>query len=195
MANAGPSTARTIQVSDTLPTGMRFISSPDGCTAAGQLVTCPAVASMLPGARTQVVIRVEIDPAYTGDGSDLRNTATVTAATGDPVVANNSSSFPGPPGGMTEPQADVAIAKTVSPDAVVPGGTFAYTLTATSNGPSVATNVVVNDPLPPCCPSSAPRTAARPPSSASPARRCRRWRWAASAAVHDLRTAGPGLRR
>jgi uncharacterized repeat protein (TIGR01451 family) len=45
------------------------------------------------------------------------------------------------------PTADLQITKTDSPDPVVPG-TTTYTLVVRNNGPSVAANVVVSDPLP-----------------------------------------------
>src|SRR5260221_12824376 len=36
----GSSAASNVRATDTLPAGLRFVSSADGCTAAGQLVTC-----------------------------------------------------------------------------------------------------------------------------------------------------------
>ncbi|MFO0890700.1 MAG: DUF11 domain-containing protein [Isosphaeraceae bacterium] len=45
--------------------------------------------------------------------------------------------------------ADLAIDKTVNLAEVLPGTTLTYTLDVVNNGPSVATNVLVTDPLPP----------------------------------------------
>ncbi|MEU7295207.1 hypothetical protein AB0A76_18645 [Streptomyces exfoliatus] len=33
--------AENVTVTDALPAGLTFVSSPDGCTATGQQVTCP----------------------------------------------------------------------------------------------------------------------------------------------------------
>ncbi|MER6911238.1 hypothetical protein ABT354_06155 [Streptomyces sp. NPDC000594] len=41
--NHGPATARRVRVTDPLPDEVRFLSSPEGCTASGQDVGCPVV--------------------------------------------------------------------------------------------------------------------------------------------------------
>jgi uncharacterized repeat protein (TIGR01451 family) len=46
------------------------------------------------------------------------------------------------------PGADLTVLKVDTPDPVATGGNITYTITATNNGPGVAANVVVNDPLP-----------------------------------------------
>ena len=43
--NTGPSTATSVTITDTLPATLHFVSSPDGCTAVGQVVTCGPIAS------------------------------------------------------------------------------------------------------------------------------------------------------
>ena len=67
------------------------MSSTAGCTAAGQSVTCPTLATLAVGASATFDVVVQLDPAYTGDGSDVLNSATATAATFDPALANNTS--------------------------------------------------------------------------------------------------------
>ncbi|MYT25194.1 hypothetical protein GTW69_33820, partial [Streptomyces sp. SID7760] len=50
---------------------------------------------------------------YTGNGSDIRNTATVSALTADPNRDNNTSRAAGPPGGtVKKPTADLEVGKT-----------------------------------------------------------------------------------
>ena len=147
VTNAGPSTASGVAVSDALPAPLAFVSSPQGCTAAGQTVGCPVLDALAPGSSSTLELVVRLDPAYTGDGSDIQNVATATSATDDPNPGNDASPpAPAPP--VEPPQADVQIVKNVSPDAVTPGTTFTYTLRATNNGPSVATGVLVGDALP-----------------------------------------------
>ncbi|MFF7080681.1 hypothetical protein [Streptomyces lavendulae] len=54
------------------------------------------------------MIKVKLDPEYTGNGSDIRNTATVYALTADPRPANNTSAAAGPPEGTVKtPTADL----------------------------------------------------------------------------------------
>ncbi|MEU6250992.1 isopeptide-forming domain-containing fimbrial protein [Glycomyces sp. NPDC047010] len=149
VSNRGPSTATGIAVTDTLPDGMAFASSSSGCTASGRTVTCPTVATLLPGRATGFHVTATVDAGYTGDGTDLVNAATADPETADPDESNNSDSVALAPGGVTAPSADLSIAKSSSSDtAVAPGQTFTYTLTVTNHGPSDAVNASVADSLP-----------------------------------------------
>jgi len=139
--NAGPSTATSLTVSDTLPPGVAFVSAAGTgwtCSQAAGVVTCtrPALAV---GAAPVVTISVTAPPS-----GPLSNTASVSATETDPVPGNNSD---------TEPTAvtlvaDLSIAKTDSPDPVNAAGTLTYTLAVSNAGPSTATALVVTDPLP-----------------------------------------------
>ncbi|MFD6980850.1 hypothetical protein ACFWAX_09140, partial [Streptomyces sp. NPDC059956] len=101
-----------ITVSDTLPTALSFVSGDAGCTS-GRTVTCGPLPRLAPGASMTWVIKVKLDPEYTGNGSDIRNTATVDSLTGDPRPANNTSAAAGPPGGtVKDPTADLEVGKT-----------------------------------------------------------------------------------
>jgi uncharacterized repeat protein (TIGR01451 family) len=148
--NAGPSTAVNVAVTDNLPAGLSYAGSvPPGCQAAGQLVTCPAISSLAPGETRQHVLLVRLSASYTGTGSDLGNQAVSQADTADPNGANNTSPPAGPPGGVSAPSADLAIAKAVgTTGTVTPGATFDYELTVTTHGPSDAAGVEVTDTLP-----------------------------------------------
>jgi uncharacterized repeat protein (TIGR01451 family) len=96
VTNNGPSVASNVVVSDTLPSPLTFVSSASGCTAA---VACPAIASMAPGASQSFTFVVRLDPSYTGDGSDLANSASVASSTApvepDPTPA--PAPTPAPP--------------------------------------------------------------------------------------------------
>ena len=72
------------------------------------------------------------------------NTATVSAATPDPVAANDSGSQDT----TIVPSADLSIVKTDSADPVNPGTSFDYTIVVTNNGPSGAANLTVTDSIP-----------------------------------------------
>ncbi|GAA2263803.1 hypothetical protein GCM10010232_64670 [Streptomyces amakusaensis] len=147
--NNGPSDTTNVRITDTLPTGLTFVGSPNGCTATGQNVSCPVFSSLPAGRSISWTIRVRLAPTYTGDGSDLLNTATVTHDVSDPNTANNTSTGTPPPGGVTVPRADLRTAKqTVTTAPVSPGQTFEYTVTVTNDGPSAARQVRIGDPLP-----------------------------------------------
>lgn len=97
--NRGPGTAQDVGAVDELPAAMRFVGSEDGCTAAGQVVTCASGTSLAVGASTAFRIRAVLDPEYEGDGSDVVNVATATSPTdpdgGDPSPGVGIGVVPG----------------------------------------------------------------------------------------------------
>ncbi|MFD0572896.1 hypothetical protein ACFQ0T_31225 [Kitasatospora gansuensis] len=110
----GPSDALGVTISDTLPAQLLFVSSADGCTASGQVVSC-GPAAIASGTSHRWVFTVRLDPAYSGNGSDIRNIAKATATTEDPVPDNNTSNAAGPPGNLVRgPEADLEIDKVPS---------------------------------------------------------------------------------
>lgn len=145
----GPSDTANVRVTDTLPTGLTFVSSADGCTASGQAVTCPTVSRLAASASVSWTFRVKLDAAYQGDGSDLGNVARISHDVTDPDTANNTSTEALPPGGVRAPAADLSTIKaTTTRTTVAPGEEYAYRVTVTNNGPSVARAVRISDPLP-----------------------------------------------
>jgi len=93
VANAGPSTAFDVKVTDTLPAGTSFVSGQDGNGAtvcalvqAGTVV-CD-LASIAPGASKVVYLTVLVDPSV--PPGQLSNTATVTSTTADPDPSDDS---------------------------------------------------------------------------------------------------------
>jgi uncharacterized repeat protein (TIGR01451 family) len=102
--NVGPDVAQDVGAADELPAAMRFVGSDDGCTAAGQVVTCSSGRALAVGESTAFRIRAVLDPAYEGDGSDVVNVATATSPT-DPDGGRPSPEVgigvvhPGDPGG------------------------------------------------------------------------------------------------
>ena len=91
------------------------------------------------------MITVFVTTAAAAPGGTFTNTATVSAATSDPVPANNSASQTT----TISVSADLAVTKTDGVASVVAGTSTDYTITLTNNGPSaVAAGVVVSDPIP-----------------------------------------------
>ena len=81
--------------------------------------------------------------AATATGT-LSNTATVSSSITDPTPGNNSATD----SDTLSPSTDLALTKTDSPDPVIVGNNLTYTITATNNGSSAATGVVITDTLP-----------------------------------------------
>src|SRR5262249_18685901 len=90
-----------------------------------------------------LVVRVDSSVA---DGATISNTATVSSSTGDPNGANNSATATT----SVIRRADLqVVSKTDAPDPVILNTPLTYTISLRTNGPSVATGVVLTDPLPP----------------------------------------------
>jgi uncharacterized delta-60 repeat protein/uncharacterized repeat protein (TIGR01451 family) len=141
VANAGPDPASGVVVTDSLPATVTFGSasaSQGTCTQASGMVSC-ALGSMASGGTATVTITVT--PTASGT---ITNTATVFGNETDPDPADNTDTETT----TVDPVADLSIAKSCSPDRVVPGKTVRCTLTVHNAGPDGAQQVVVTDDLP-----------------------------------------------
>ncbi|PKP54324.1 MAG: hypothetical protein CVT90_01855, partial [Candidatus Altiarchaeales archaeon HGW-Altiarchaeales-3] len=138
--NNGPSDANSVIVTDTLPTGVTFLSaSPGICVATANGFNCD-MGDMIVGENKTVIILVKIDSNIT---EFITNSVTVTSATGDSNETDNNDTVDTP----VTPDADLNISKS-GPVNATPGTEFNYNLVITNNGPSVAKNVSVIDTLP-----------------------------------------------
>ncbi len=148
VTNLGPSTADSLVVTDTLPSGLVPVSAGGtGWTCdppAGQVVQCHR-AAQLPGATTIVVVaRVE---ASVPDGTTLTNSATVSTTTPGDLTVNNT----GTADVHVTARADLALDKAHAPqyDTVAAGTEAVFTFDVSNLGPSDAQPVVtVVDSLP-----------------------------------------------
>ena len=143
VGNAGPSNAATT-VTDTFPASLTCNWTCAGtgggtCTAAGSGNIADAAAVPVGGSVTYTAV-CSISASATGT---LVNTASV-PVTNDPNSANNSATDTDTLVGS----ADIAISKTVNNATPTLGSNVIFTVTATNNGPSNASGVVVNDLLP-----------------------------------------------
>jgi len=149
--NNGPANVTTATYTNVLPTGTTFVSlvPPSGftCTtpAVGSAgtVTCTGPLNSQASATFPLVVQVTSSDA---PGTKITNTATIGPTANDPNTANNTASsfiFTASPS-----QADVSIVKTATPEPVNLNTNLTYTLKVTNNGPAVAQNVNVSDPLP-----------------------------------------------
>ena len=141
VGNAGPASATGVQVSDTLPAGVTFVSATPtqgSCSNASGTVTCP-LGTIANGGTASIDIKVT--PQSTGS---ITNQASVTSGVVDPTPANNSASATT----LVNPVADLSVTKSDSPDPVLVGQQLTYTLAIANAGPSAATAVSLSDTLP-----------------------------------------------
>ena len=149
VTNNGPSDVTGAAVADAFPaptlTGVTWscMSAGGACGAASGAGDIMTTVDLPAGASAVFAVTGSVAADATGT---LVNTATVTAPTGttDPNLANNTATASTPILAL----ADVAVTK-VGPQKVIAGNTLAFTIEVTNNGPSVATNVTVDDMTPP----------------------------------------------
>jgi len=139
--NVGPRSATGVSVRDPLPHGLEFVS------AVGQGTYNPttgvwSVGSIgYPGSAT---IRIKARATSTGF---VLNTASLASVT--PVDSNQLNDVANAPLEIDFALADLAVTKIVRPaDSALIGDEVAFAVTAHNNGPSAATGVIVNDPVP-----------------------------------------------
>ncbi|WP_344156723.1 hypothetical protein [Kribbella yunnanensis] len=140
VTNAGPSVARSVVVTDTIPAGLTIVSAGTPCQVDGSTVRCAL--GDVPIGQVLLSIRVKLSAGY--DGATLTNTAAATSTTPDPDKDNNTGTSVSP----VAAQADLAITKTMSPANPVAGQQVTYTLTVRNNGPSDARKLIITDELP-----------------------------------------------
>jgi uncharacterized repeat protein (TIGR01451 family) len=143
VTNAGPSTATGVVITDTLPTGLTFVSATGGGVAAGATVTWTLASSIAPLGTASVDLTVKV----ADDQLDpFTNTANVTSAAGetDTNPANNTASLDS----TLNDDADVGVTMTGDPTTAAGGDTVTFTVTVTNLGPAPADNVIATDIVP-----------------------------------------------
>ena len=144
ISNLGQEDASGVTATLPLAPGVSVISANSGSTGVtvtttgGQVVATAATLA----ANTQIVVTVIVEPTIAGA---LSQTVTVSSDALDPNLSNNSSTTTTSVG----PAADLAVSIAGSSPKVNPGDEFTYTVSATDNGPSDASNVTLSDTLPP----------------------------------------------
>ena len=148
VANAGPSDAEDVVLSDAIP---GCVLSPeyslDGGVTWNLWTGSINLGTITVGGSETVLIRGVVDPSCTGT---ITNTATVDSITPDPDPSNNTSTVDT----TINTSADIRIVKSDSPDPVIAGETLTYTMVIFNAGPSDALDVVLSDAIPACVLSS-----------------------------------------
>ncbi len=148
VTNSGPSGATNVEVVDTLPSDVTFVSATGG-TVTGTVGTSNPVTvnvgTLASGESKTVTITVNVSQtaAATFNNSAIVRSTESTAGF-DRDTTNNTDTE----ATATQSLIDLAITKTDSADPVTPGETLVYTVVVTNNGPSDATLVRVDDNLP-----------------------------------------------
>jgi len=146
VTNHGPDPAHDVSVSDEFPAELTGISVPEGCSLAGQTLTCSFGPLGVGHGHTFTVTATVA--ASTAAGTAIQNCAAVSTTTPETDYADNESCVdtivgtPPPP-----PATDVGITKT-GPVTVTQGGTATYALTVTNHSTVAADDTEVNDVFP-----------------------------------------------
>ena len=141
-ANAGPGTAVEVQILDSLPSGVTYVSDDGGCSHSSGVVTCN-LGDLDSGDSGQIAITTTVSSGT--EGSTLTNFATIgSLSTTDPNLSNNGATEET----AVQEVADISVSKTGGVTSVLPGDQLTYTISYGNAGPSTATSVLVTDVLP-----------------------------------------------
>ena len=146
--NAGPSTAPSVVIRDSLPNSVSVVSVAGGL---GRYLrpgvpgdpahpTQCSYGTVAPSATKTMTLVVRVNP---GDHRVITNEATVASSVFDPDLSNNTASAT-----TAIRIADLGIVKASDAATYKPSSPITYTITVVNNGPGDAQNVVVTDPLP-----------------------------------------------
>jgi uncharacterized repeat protein (TIGR01451 family) len=147
LTNKGSGTATTVKMTDGIPSteGFQSVTAPTGwsCTSPSPggsgTLTCTKT-QMLKDEKATFTVQVLVSAATPG-GSTIVNTATVSAATTDPVADNDSATVKT----LVVRRADLSVTKTGHPHPVRPGHRITYTITVANEGPSDAKRAKIVD--------------------------------------------------
>lgn|GEM_PF-3867133 len=136
--NNGPLSASNVTITQTLPTGITFVSSPN-CTAVGQIINC-GLGTLSNGTSSSVTVNAQISQSGT-----LTSTASVNASESDSNTSNNNASASV---AVNAVDVDLNLGMSVSSNTPAEGSTVTYTVTLSNNGANPATNIGINVALP-----------------------------------------------
>ncbi|MBI1298435.1 DUF11 domain-containing protein [bacterium] len=140
LVNDGPSVARDVRITNTLPAELTFVSAP-GCSATEGIVTCDVTGVMTPNS---VLTRTVVALVTSLSETSIVNEAVVASSTRDPQLANNRSLRTD----RINTTFDLAVTQAVAPAVLRAGAPITYTFAVSNLGPSLATSVEISLTLP-----------------------------------------------
>ena len=148
VANAGPSIATGVAVTDQLPSGYSFVSSSPSQGAYSNGTGIWTVGTVNASGTATLTINATVLAS-----GPYANTAQVTAAGETDLDSTPNNNLAAEDDQATDtptpsPRADLRVNKAVTPDNPAIGANATFTVTVSNNGPSAATGVVVTDQLP-----------------------------------------------
>ncbi|WP_298394846.1 DUF11 domain-containing protein, partial [Flavobacterium sp.] len=138
-SNLGISNEPNAIATDILPSGYTLVSATPSVGIYNNVTGVWSIGPLSNGANAtlSIVATVKVSGTYA-------NTATITGTNVDPILSNNTSTSTPLPVPITDLSV-VKVANNMSPNV---GSNVTFTITATNNGPSPATGVIVNDVIP-----------------------------------------------
>ena len=143
--NAGPDAASTVEVTDDLSSSATFDSasaSQGTCSEAAGTVTCNLGSIASGGSAT---VTIQVTPNQVGTITD---TASVSSATDDPNLQNNTDSEETVVNPVSTGTPDLSVTKIDLKDPIKAGRLLTYRVTVKNLGPGLATSVTLIDQLP-----------------------------------------------
>ncbi|RYE16292.1 MAG: DUF11 domain-containing protein, partial [Sphingobacteriales bacterium] len=138
--NNGPATANNVNVTNTLPAGLTFVSATPSTGTYNSATGVWTLGNM--AVNTNPTLTITATPTALGT---YTTTTTKSAQTNtDYVPGNNTSSSII----SISPTADVGLSTSLSPGPYYVGDTIEFTISATNYGPSPASNIVIYAPYP-----------------------------------------------
>ncbi|WP_152969666.1 Ig-like domain-containing protein, partial [Pedobacter sp. Hv1] len=139
VVNDGPSDATGVKVTDLLKAGYTFVSATPSVGTYNNLTGLWTIGNLIYNQSVELAIRAKVVPDALA--ANYVNTATVTGDQPDPTPANNTSTITPVPRQVV----DLAITKIVDNQTPDAGSEVTFTLKVVNNGPSRASNVMMND--------------------------------------------------
>lgn len=147
-------TARTVVLTDTLPAGVDYQgnwSSNDASATCDEVIADTQIVCTVPSIMASTTDQVTFDIELISPGDvdlaprTITNTVSLSAFEFDPNLANNTSVVTT----TVEPRSELTLHRKIGPDSsILAGEEFDYSVVVGNSGPSIATGVVIRDPLP-----------------------------------------------